>query len=302
MLKVVKLVARSFDLDHVDLFWETTDFVAASAQDVITAYDFYVERSESPEGPWDPLAGPFQDQYLYRDFSPNLLHKWRKLFYRLRVVHKPTSEEEVFGPTALLPEPDLIALEIQRQEDVLFREFNGRRCWVFPVRTFGAKCGCVNKISGRRTRTGCLTCFDTGYMGGFLRPIECFVQIDPEAHSSSNTNVHGERQEQNTSARLISFPPIKPKDILVEAENKRWRIVTVAKTERLRSIVHQEPTLHQIPRGDIEYKLPINLEDLQNQEWAGERNFTNPQHVNEHEDDDPFKLLAVYGYKPRGSV
>jgi hypothetical protein len=128
------------------------------------------------------------------------------------------------------------------------------------------------------------------------------VQIDPEANSPSNTNVQGERQEQNTSARLISFPPVKPKDVLVEGENKRWRVVTVAKTERLRSIVHQEPTLHEIPRGDVEYKLPINLEDLQNQEWSEARNFTNPQHVNEPNDDDPFKLLAVYGYKPRGSI
>ena len=228
MLKVVKLVARSFDLDCVDLFWETTDFQADDALNAITSYDFYVERSESPEGPWDPLAGPFQDQYIFRDFSPNLLHKWRKLFYRLRVVYKPTSAEEIFGPTALLPEPDLIALEIQRQEDVLFREFVGRRCFVFPVRTFGPRCSCYDKISGRKTRTGCLMCFDTGYMGGFLRPIEAYIQLDPEAHNPSNTNVHGERQELNTSARLISFPPMKPKDILIEAENKRWRIVTVS--------------------------------------------------------------------------
>lgn len=302
MIQVVRFVARSFDLDHVTLSWELTDFDVGNAHDVITAYDFFLERSESPEGPWDPLAGPFKDQYLFRDYSPNLLHKWRKLFYRLRVVHIPTSTEETFGPTALLPEPDLIALEIQRQEDVLFREFVGRRCFLFPVRTFGARCSCFDNISGRRTRTGCLSCFDTSYAGGFLRPIECWVQIDPEANSPSNTNIQGERQEQNTSARLISFPPVKPKDVLVEGENKRWRVVTVAKTERLRSVVHQEPTLHEIPRGDVEYKLPINLEDLQNQEWSEQRNFTNPQHVNEPNDDDPFKLLAAYGYKPRGSV
>ena len=302
MFKVVKLVARSFDLDHVDIFWETTDWEVTSAQEVPTAYDLYVERAEGPAGPWTTLAGPFQDQYIFRDFSPNLLHEWRKLFYRIRVVHKPTSEEQIFGPTALLPEPDLIALEIQRQEDVLLREFTGRRAWIYPVRTFGPKCLCYDKISGRRTRTGCLNCFDTGYMGGYHRPIEFYIQIDPEADSPSNTNVAGERHEKNTSARCINFPPAKPKDVIIEAENRRWQVVTVAKTERLRSVVHQELTIHHIPKGDTEYKLPINLEDLQNQQWAGERNYTNPQHVNDHGDDDPYKLLAVYGYKPRGSV
>lgn len=301
MLRVLKFVARSFDLDHVDLFWETNDFDDSDALDVITSYDFYVERSESVAGPWEPISKAFQDQYIFRDFSPNLLHKWRTLFYRLRVVHKPDSAEEIYGPTALLPEPDLIALEIQRQEDVLFRKHVGRACFLFPVRTFGPRCTCFNKTMGRRTRSGCLTCFDTGYAGGFLTPIRFFCQIDPSPDSPSNTNIQGERQEKNTSARLISFPPVKPKDIIVEAENTRHRVVTVAGTERLRSRVHQELTLHEIPKGDTEYKLPVKLDNLQNQQWADELNYTNPSHVNDHGKDE-FDLLAVYGYKPRGSV
>ena len=121
MLKVTKFVARTFDLDHIDLFWEIADF--GSAQDVITAYNFTVLRSESPEGPFEALTPAFQDRYHFRDFSPNLLHKWRKLYYKLKIIHVPTSEELLVGSTTLSAEPDIIGLEIQRQEDTLLRQF-----------------------------------------------------------------------------------------------------------------------------------------------------------------------------------
>jgi hypothetical protein len=293
MLQVTQLYARSFDLDHLDVFWEIADFNGNIRQ-----YDFYVRRSESPAGPWETLAGPFKDQFLFRDVSPAIMHKWRQLYYQLVVVDTVTNERVEFGPTAQVAEPDLIALEIMRQEDILFREHVGRRCWVFPVRTFGAKCVCFDRVSGRRTKANCLNCFDTGYLGGFLSPIECFVQLDPNGNSPSNTP-YGEQQPNNTSARLISFPPLKPKDILIEAENRRWRVVTVNTTQRLRAVVHQEVVLHEVPRGDVEYKLPVNLAELQSLEIAAERNFTNPQHVDGDLDKD---LLAVYGYQPRGTA
>lgn len=297
-LQVTKFVARSFDLDHIDLFWEIADFEAA--EDAIGSYDFYIQSSESPEGPFRELAGPFQDRYSFRDFSPNLVHKWRKLYYQLRIVHRPSSEEQHVGIACLEAEPDIIALEIQRQEDLLLREFTGRRCWLFPVRTFGPKCSCFDKVMGRRTRSGCLDCFDTGYVGGYLRPIETYIQFDPDNKHSSNTPTQGETQPKNTSARLIAYPPIKPKDVIVEPENVRWKVVTVAQTERLRSVVHQELTVHQPPRGDIEYKLPINISNLANQDWAEKRNFTNPMHIDGEETVDD--ILAIRNGRPRGTI
>jgi hypothetical protein len=298
-LRVSRFVVRSFDLDHLDLFWEIESF--DSMTDAIGSYDFYILRSESPEGPFDTLAGPFQDQYSFRDFSPNLLHKWRTVYYRLKIVHRPTSEEYTTPSSALEAEPDIIALEIQRQEDVLHRQFTGRRCWLFPVRTFGQRCTCFDRTLSRQTRSNCVTCFDTGFVGGYLRPIEFFPQFDPDAKSPANTAIVGETQPRNTSARCGAYPLVKPKDLIVEPENKRWKVVTATGTERLRSVVHQELTLHMVPRGDIEFKLPINLSDLASQAWSDERNFTNPQHVDDQPGGD-FDLLAIYDNKPRGTT
>jgi hypothetical protein len=295
VIKVTQLYCRSFDLDHLDLFWAVEDFEGSSVD--IRQFDIYILRSEAMFGPYEIIGGPFKDIYQFRDVSPALMHKWRELYYKIRIVDTATQETEEFGPTAQEGEPDLIALEIHRQEDVLFREFVGRRCWLFPVRTFGPKCTCYDKVAGRRTRSNHMPCFDTGYLGGFLSPVECFIQFDPAANNPSQTPMM-EQQNTNTSIRLLSFPPVKPKDILVEAENKRWRVVTVTTTQRLRAVVHQEVTVHEIPRGDIEFKLPINIADLRSLSPAAERNYTNPQHTDGYSGND---LLALYG-QPRGSV
>lgn len=299
MLQITKFLARSFDLDHLDLFWAIADFDGTS--DLITAYTITVLRSESPAGPWDPISPPLVDRYQFRDVTPPTLHKWRKLYYTLQITDRRTGETLEVGPTAQLPEPDLHALEIQRQEDVLFRTHVGRKCWLYPVRTFGPRCNCFDRVTGRRTRSNCLECFDTGFLGGYLTPIACYIQFDPNAKHGQPTPLLGEHQNQNTSARTISYPPIKPKDMLIEAENVRHKVVSVTPTQRLRSVVRQELTLHEVPRGDVEYKLPIQVADLESLEIADERNFTNPQHIDDHHAsiDD---ILAVYAGKPRGSV
>jgi hypothetical protein len=302
LLTVTKLWVRSFDIDHLDVFWEIGT-VKAPPSDTspheIFNYQFFVMRSEAAFGPYETIGGPLRDTYLFRDLRVSLLHKWRQYFYKLRIVDRTNGEEKEFGPTASLEaEPDLIAADIIRQEDMLFREFIGRRCWLFPARTFGPRCSCFDVTLNRVTRSNHLPCFGTGWLGGYLSPVEVWIQFDPNAKQTA-LPATGEVLPSNTSARCSSFPPMNPRDILIEAENRRWRVVSVMPTQRLRAVVHQEIQLHEIPRSDIEYALPLNL-DPQLVAPASERNFRNAQNV-EADVDSPDTILAFWGH-PRGSL
>lgn len=296
-----KLLVRSFSLDFLEVTWEIED-TDLDARD----FECYMLRSESAMGPWDTIAGPFEDKYRFVDNRVNLLHKWRQYHYRIKSVRKADHNDVAESdPVCLMAEPDLIAAEIQMRERLVWTEYAGRKVFIFPVRTFGQRCpNCFDGpdkgkgFTSQRRRSKCLTCYDTGFARGYLSPIEIFMQIDPRDQSIQPLPV-GETQQTDTSARLPNFPQVKPRDIIIEAENKRWRIVKVKPTERLRSVVHQELLMHEIMPGDIEFQLPVNLADLRDFEPSAGRNFTMPTTLESFESEGIAHAFAVYGYPRR---
>lgn len=292
------LLVRSFSLDFLEVTWAIEDTT-------LDPHDFQMEvlRSESPEGPWDVVTLPFEDRYRFVDNRVNLLHRWRQIYYKIRSTRKADTTDVVLSSAFTFhAEPDLMAAEIQRLERLVWEEFAGRRCFIFPIRTFGQHCPhCFDGpakgkgFTSQKKRSHCLTCYDTGFARGYLDPIEIFVQIDPSAKSVQRIPIT-ERQQSDTSARLPNFPLLKPDDIIVEAENRRWRVVKVVPTERLRSVVHQELVMHEIIKGDIEFQIPIRLDNLTEFEPSPMRNFTNPQNLDGFEGEIIKDVFGVYGY------
>jgi hypothetical protein len=290
-------LVRSFSLDWLEFTWEIENTTSDPHN-----FDWYIERSESPEGPWDTIAGPFSDRYRFIDNRVNLLDRWRQLYYRVRSELKSDTTEVTYsGVATLAGEADLIAQEIQMLERTVWREFTGRKCYLFPVRTFGLYCPhCMDVGKGgtyRQLRSNCPTCYDTGYAKGYMNPIELYIQFDPSPKSEQLQGT-GETQQSNTTARMGNFPLVKPRDIIVEPENRRWRVVQVSSTERLRAKVHHELTLHEIVKGDIEFDLTINAGVLRDLEPSPERNFSNPQNLEAFEDEAINATLKSYGYDP----
>lgn len=263
MIHVTKLEVRSYSLDHLDLFWEIPE-----VSEDLTEYDFFVLRSiDGAAGPFDTLAGPFYNTYQFRDVDVHSFHRWRKYFYKIRVVHRASQKSSEYGPEWLRAKPDLIALEIQRRERLLFQELAGRAAFLFPALTFGQRCahcwdrGPMGNTIGRSTSVNCQTCFDTTFVGGFASPMRVYVQIDPSPQTVQRTDL-SEEQFVHTTARTSSFPPIKAKDMVVEAENSRWLVKSMTPTQKLRATVRQELQLFEMPKDDIKFKVPVDYDLL----------------------------------------
>lgn len=289
-LDVQKLRVRSLDVDFHEISWE----LSPTTEDIFD-YTFQLIRSEGPEGPYEPVTPEFEDQYFFIDNSIRRAHAYRKLFYRLTVKHKASGDTKEWGPVTQEAEADLIATEIRKHMNILFREFAGRRCWILPVRTFGQRCtACWNATLQKRRISGCITCFDTGFVRGFMRPIEAWVQFDPNAKTEQNMAT-GPTQQHNTTARLGYYPPLKPRDIIIEGENKRWRVVQITTTEQLRAPLHQECAVHEIPKTDIEYKLELDLGMALKDMWLSPaRNYTNPHNLGNFQNEEIPDTFAIY--------
>lgn len=294
MLTVTNLRVTSLSLDYLDVSWE----IEPTREDVWD-YRFTVERSQSPLGPFDPVTEEFTDKYYFRDVQVPRWDLYAELHYRIKVRRVSDSETTYSSTAAKGPTPDLIALEVRRLEHILFREHIGRRAFLFPRRTFGQRCpSCYDYVTGQQVKSGCVTCYDTTYVRGFLDPIELRVQIDPTPKHVELMDIQ-KTQQENATARCVAEFPIKPLDMLVEFENRRWRVQRVSSTQRLRFPLHYELVLHHIPRQDIEWKLPIDLSDLKTYEPAPEREFTNPHNLEGHTETTEGYLAerAINGYE-----
>ena len=293
MLDVRELKVRSLDVDFLEISWKIDDITT----DVLD-YTFQLQRSEAVAGPWDVLSPPFQDKYLFYDRTHRPFHAGRLLQYQLVVTDIRDGSQKTFGPVDAQADADIITLELRRHMGLLLREFTGRRCWVLPVRTFGQRCSCWNPTLQKRIRSGCRSCYDTGFMRGYMAPIEAWIQFDPGSSlTEQNTNT-GPTHQINTTARCVDIVHLKPRDILVESENRRWRVVAVNQTEHGRAPIHLELQVHAIPSSDIEYayEIPLN-EALRDLYLSPARNFTNPQTLDAFEREE---LPGIYDlYKPR---
>jgi hypothetical protein len=294
MLSVVNLRVTSLSLDYLDVSWEIE-----STREDVWDYRFTVERSQSPQGPFDQVSQEFTDRYLFRDIGVPRWDLYAELYYRIKVRRVSDDETAYSEPVRREARPDLIAMEVRRLEHILFREHIGRRCFLFPRRTFGQRCpSCYDPVTGGQLKSNCKTCYDTSYVRGYLDPIEMRMQIDPTPKHVELMEIQ-KTQQENATARCVAEFPIKPMDMLVEFENRRWRVQRVSMTQRLRYPLHYELVLHHIPRRDIEWQLPINLEDLPTYEPSPEREFTNPHSLETHTEVTEGYLQdgAVYGYR-----
>lgn len=290
MLKVVGLKVRTLDVDYHELSWRLED----TQLDVLD-YTFQVLRSEAAGGPWEPVSVPFTDRYLFLDRITHPFHLARLFYYRLHIRNVVTGEEWDTDPIDMQPQADLVAKELRRHMNLLFREFTGRRCWILPVRTFGQRCSCWNPVLQKRRISGCRYCYDTGFVRGYHYPIETFVQMDPGSNVSEQTTNVGAMQQMNTTARVADIGVVKPRDIIIEPENKRWRVVQVNQTEQSRAAIHLELTLHQIPPNDIEFAIELKLDQpLRDLALSPARNFTNPHNLESFEDEEIPSIFSLY--------
>lgn len=276
MIEVTKLSVRSYDLDHLDLSWEVRD---TDSDPFHITYQVF-KSVDGPEGPYHKIAELVHNTYAFRDPDVHLLHKWRKYFYRIKVVDSITNKERQFPETGgewLRAEPDRIALEIQRREQLLFREFAGRKAILYPKLTTGPRCRQCSDVTergntlGRPSIQNCNSCFDTTFVGGFAQPVLIWWQLDPTKETEP-LNDTTPRQVMKSSARLSNFPPVKSGDMIVDAENQRWQVEGMVPTRKLGAVVRQELELHMIPRSDIRYKLPVSFDEI----TSPPREFTRP--------------------------
>jgi hypothetical protein len=237
-----------------------------------------IERSGSPEGPFelviDKLTGAhfhFFDNLRHVPVSVsgtrenlNFLSLTRHVYYQLSVTNAAgetaTTIREV-DPT-LPTRQRLLKRKILRDEGLAFRKLNGVELAVLKRRHWGERCTvCFDKLTKKVTNSKCMTCYGTGFTGGYFTPIRIMGRFGA-TNVQTQITPQGNADVGKSRVIILDYPQIEVYDFIVDVRaNKRYVVETVHQTELRTVTVHQELTVSEVSRDSIEYRIPVNTDN-----------------------------------------
>lgn len=268
---------RVFTLDRDSL---TVSWDIENTTESLSNYSIYVLRSQSEAGPFEivspAIAASSADSF--RDTGVNLYSKFRSYFYRVRVKLSAGEKDEFtdfgsspiqdaiagksVGSVSLGALPDLEALEAIRRFDLAAKEYIGRKIIVLTRRTTGTRCSdCWDSLKRRKTRSDCKTCFSTGVVGGYYSPKQTYA-VKPPIQIASQLSSLFELEVTDCVMWISSTPRVKPRDLVIDADGKRWRVVAIRRSEKLWSLTRQTVQLREISKDQVDYDVPISSWDV----------------------------------------
>lgn len=260
-------------------------------------YILAILRSNSESGPYLKVSKdvPASSTYQFVDSTVNLYSKHREYFYRIKVTNTATNESLEFGSVPpevvmaggnprgafLEAPPDLEALEAIRRNDLLLRNYIGRRVLFLKRRDTGTRCtSCWDVLKRRRTKSTCVTCFNTGVIGGYYYAQETFAAKAPENIVTALSQLF-ELQPNDLVFTISSFPRVVPRDLVI-ADDKRYRVINVRRAEKLYALTHQTVQVRELSKDQIEYKINVTSWGKTTQTASPSKQFINATDIDSY--------------------
>lgn len=261
--------------DSLTISWE----VESSAEDLSNC-TVNVLRAQFDAGPYEVVSPNISAAATntFQDTGVNLFSKYRQYHYRVRLTYTDggTTTVTEFGnappekvlagesPGSAILEalPDLEALEAIRRFDLTAKEYIGRKVLVMSRKTMGARCSvCWDQLKRRRTRSDCRNCYSTGIVGGYYSPQQTFAVKPPTSVASQLSGIF-ELEVHDCIMWISSMPRVKPRDLVIDAENRRWRVVAIQRSEKLWALTRQTIQMRELSKDQAEYHIPVSSWDV----------------------------------------
>lgn len=169
----------------------------------------------------------------------------------------------VSEPGSIQEERHLVAREIIRREALLLRRFNGNFCAFLLRRQDGQRCpSCYDFTLKRKgVRSNCRRCYDTGFDGGYAKPVYGFVFHWDPARSVRLTQMGEQKSQRGTDDWTTNYPLLNAGDVFVLQDNSRWRIseprATKLAGERGSQAVRQTFQVARLEPSDVVMQFPV---------------------------------------------
>lgn len=239
----------------ITLQWSVSNIPAGYTEHVT------VQRSESPEGPWETLQREISGAEYFQDYDARLMNSTATVYYRLEIELRHSTSPSIALTSSvewLRQKPTAIAREINRREQILLSKYAGEPAFLFIRRTWGAPCSaCYDPALQKTLTSDCRKCFNTGIAGGFFAPIELYISRSPSGKMIQDLGLYKVENDQ-TIFWTSSTPTIKPGDLLVDSLGVRYNIEMVRiRGKLLGADLKQILLVMRIPADDTLYHLAV---------------------------------------------
>ena len=234
-----------------------------------------------------------------------------KVFYRLTTVAiDPTGTT----PSGLIETPleycepitpfnseklDWIWTEAIRRNRFILEQ-GGERVKLFIRKITGVPCTCVwdarlREYSGQPLNY-CVSCFGTGWLGGYEGPIDIIIGPDESERRVTQTP-NGRKLENTYEVWIGPSPMVSQRDFIVKQNGERFSIGPVRRTQIRGLTLQQAFQVGYLSGGDIRYQVPmVGLERLA---WP-ETRYTRPED-SACVDSPPYPVGYDYQATPMGT-
>jgi len=229
-------------------------------------WDFLVERSENPTGPWTAVSNGYV-RNIVGFFDPlPMQHIMRHWYYRVTLIGQGSCAF-ISVPQATLTSLNVLddrlkgeILTMRNDLRLLLEIDSGSTVVVFKRRTHGVECrNCRSNVLNLVLNPHCDVCFGTGFEEGFYAPIytrELFN--DPPVQEG--VDIEGESEIRSYQLQMLDFPLLAVDDLIFEKNTGAvYEVKNAVTTKRGRVVVHQEPNVSELERSNRFYKLVNNI-------------------------------------------
>lgn len=229
--------------------------------------NFGIFRSNSPAGPWDPIATVSGGRFVFYDNEVISAGTSRTYYYVVRITSASGQGYRDSRPTRIEHDPDHIAIELVRKKQVFLRVKGGVEMVVYLRKRWGPKCSrCYSKERMESQDENCPDCYGTGYSGGYLNPVTLVGLFNPPEKVIVDAGIKIE--SGSTFFELGNWPTLDRNDLIIDRRmNIRYIIDSAKHTTHRGYPISQVARVVQTDETDIVYNLP-----LPENPWSAARN------------------------------
>ena len=249
---IQKVKIDQISVGELGITWEVND--------ASQVFEFFVDRSGSPEGPFETLNQiSIVKAYGYIDRTYNDESVNRQIYYRIRGVN---SKETITSKVMKLDQEiaNYMGLAIAKNKKLLLERFVGTKCFVYVRKTFGIKCtNCYDPVRQKSTSSSCNICYGTTFVDGYFAPIKMFMQLNPLVKANQKTDLQNAENLRIDGVWCGNYPVLSPGDLIVEIQEPNHRYIIespVSRTEQHNALIEQRFPVTQVHASRIEMKVP----------------------------------------------